>query len=107
MGDEWEQGPTPEPGEPNNDDFDKRIEEIRRMVIQSTSEAQQRLKRVVDKAGEYWQQTNSAPQPRQASSTEEDRIRQLANSWSLGNWQLARDLGTYMDILSWSNDEIW
>jgi hypothetical protein len=107
MGDEWEQGPTPEPGEPNNDDFDKRIEEIRRMVIQSTSEAQQRLKRVVDKAGGYWQQTNSPPQPRQASSTEEDRIRQLANSWSLGNWQLARDLGTYMDILSWSNDEIW
>ena len=64
MGDEWEQGPAPEPGEPNNDDFDKRVEEIRRMVIQGTSEAQQRLKRVVDRAGEYWQQTNSTPQPR-------------------------------------------
>src|SRR5579885_1132362 len=107
MGDEWEQGPQPEANGSSTDDFEKRLEEIRRMVIQGTSEAQQRLKRVVDKAGTYWQQSNTPPQPRQATSTEEERIRQLANSWSLGNWQLARDLGTYMDILSWSNDEVW
>jgi len=107
MGDEWEKDPAAEPNGSNNDDFDKRLEEIRRMVMQGTSEAQQRLKRVVDKAGEYWQQTSTAPEPRQPSNTEEERIRQLANSWSLGNWQLARDLGTYMDILSWSNDEVW
>jgi hypothetical protein len=107
MGDEWENGPEPEANGSGTDDFEKRLEEIRRMVIQGTSEAQQRLKRVVDKAGSYWQQSNTPPQPRQASTSEEDRIRQLANSWSLGNWQLARDLGTYMDILSWSTDEVW
>ena len=60
MGDEWEQdnGSEPGSGQPYQDDLDKRIEEIRRKVIEGTSEAQQRIKRVVDKAGEYWQQTN-------------------------------------------------
>ena len=42
MGDEWDQNPTPE--QPNFDDLDKRIEEIRRKVIEGTSEAQQRIK---------------------------------------------------------------
>ncbi len=109
MGDEWERGPDPETGsgQPNQDDLDKRIEEIRRKVIEGTSEAQQRFKRVVDKASEYWQQTNTTPEPRRAVSVEEERIRHLANIWSVGNWQLARDLGTYMDLVSWGEDEVW
>ncbi len=107
MGDEWEQGTGPASGWPNQDDLDKRIEEIRRKVIEGTSEAQQRIKRVVDKAGEYWQQASSPPQPRQPSTVEEERIRHLANMWSNGNWQLARELGTYMDLVSWSEDEVW
>ena len=49
--------PTSE--QPFQDDLDKRIEEIRRKVIEGTSEAQMRIKRVVDKAGEFWQQTYS------------------------------------------------
>jgi hypothetical protein len=105
MGDEW--GQDPGSGQPNQDDLDRRIEEIRRKVIDGTSEAQLRLKRVVDKAGEYWQQTNTPLEPRRASSVEEERIRHLANMWSVGNWQLARDLGTYMDLVSWSEDEVW
>lgn len=105
MGDEWDQNPAPE--QPNFDDLDKRIEEIRRKVIEGTSEAQQRFKRVVDKAGEYWQHTNAPLEARHATNVEEERIRHLANLWSLGNWQLARDLGTYMDIISWSEDEVW
>ena len=40
MGDEWEQNPPPE--QPNQDDLDKRIEEIRRKVIEGTSEAGRR-----------------------------------------------------------------
>ena len=109
MGDEWKQGPDPEPasGWPSQDELDKRIEEIRRKVIEGTSEAQQRIKRVVDRAGTYWQQSNTPLQARQASGLEEERIRRLANSWSLGNWQLARELGTYMDLVSWSDDEAW
>ena len=83
MGDEWEQNPSSE--QPNQDDLDKRIEEIRRKVIEGTSEAQMRIKRVVDKAGEYWQQTNTPLEPRHATSVEEERIRHLANLWSLGN----------------------
>lgn len=105
MGDEWQEGP--ESGRPAQEDLDKRIEDIRRKVIESTTEAQLRLKRVVDKAGEYWQKSNLPLQPRQATSGEEDRIRRLANAWSLGNWQLARELGTYMDLVSWTDDEIW
>ena len=61
MGDEWEQNPSS--GQPNQDDLDKRIEEIRRKVIEGTSEAQMRIKRVVDKAGAYWQQTNTPVNP--------------------------------------------
>ncbi|HEV2474782.1 MAG TPA: hypothetical protein VGS41_19045, partial [Chthonomonadales bacterium] len=105
MGDEWQQGPNS--GGPAQDDLDKRLDDIRRKVIESTSEAQQRLKRAVDKAGSYWQQSNTPLQPRQATSAEEDRIRRLANTWSLGNWQLARELGTYMELISWTDDEIW
>src|SRR5260370_21532698 len=103
MGDEWERGPDPETGsgQPNQDDLDKRIEEIRRKVIEGTSEAQQRFKRVVDKASEYWQQTNTAPEPRPAANVEEERIRHLAHIWSVGNWQPARYLCTYMDLVSW------
>ncbi|HZS75362.1 MAG TPA: hypothetical protein VFA41_02010 [Ktedonobacteraceae bacterium] len=106
MGDEWQQGPGAS-GWPGQDDLDKRLEDIRRKVIEGTSEAQQRIKRVVDRAGEYWQQTNTPLQPRQSTSAEEERIRRLANQWSLGNWQIARELGTYMDLVSWSNDEVW
>lgn len=107
MGDEWEQRPGTGPGGFNQDDLDKRIEEIRRQVVEGTSEAQQRVKRVIDKASEYWQQANTTPPPRQPLSIEEERIRQLANMWSAGNWQLARELGTYMDLGSWSEDEVW
>ncbi|HVB74006.1 MAG TPA: hypothetical protein VNE38_10675 [Ktedonobacteraceae bacterium] len=109
MGDESQQGPGPDTqsGWTSQDDLDKRIEDIRRKVIEGTSEAQLRLKRVVDKANTYWQQTNTPLQPRKPSSTEEERIRHLANTWSLGNWQLARELGTYMDLVSWGEDEVW
>lgn len=110
MGDEWQEGPdaaSDRPPQYSQDDLDKRIEEIRRKVIEGTSEAQQRIKRVVDRAGGYWQQSNAPLQARQASSVEEERIRHLANSWSLGNWQLARELGTYMDLVSWTEDEVW
>ncbi len=105
MGDEWKEGP--DSGWPPQEDLDKRLDDIKRKVIEGTAEAQQRLKRVVDRAGTYWQQTNAPLQPRQATSSEEERIRRLANSWSLGNWQLARELGTYMEPVSWTDDEVW
>ena len=109
MGDEWEQNPQPEPGtgQPNQDEIDKRLEEIKRTVTQGANEAQQRIKRVIDKAGGYWQQAQTVPTPRQASSEEEQRIRQLANMWSSENWRIARELGNYMDLISWSVDEVW
>ena len=109
MGDEWEQdsGTQSGPGWPNQIDLDKRIEEIRRKVVEGTSETQLRIKRIVDKASEYWQQSSAPLEPRRSSSVEEERIRYLANTWSAGNWQLARELGTYMDLVSWSEDEAW
>ncbi len=109
MADEWEQGPGAGAGnsQPNRDEIEKRIEDLTRTVVQGANEAQQRLKRAVDKAGEYWQQTQTTPVPRKASSVEEQRIRQLATMWSVGNWRVARDLGTYMDVISWSTDEVW
>ena len=108
MADEWERGPEAESNQPHQDDIDKRIEDIRRVVVQGANEAQQRIKRVVDKANEYWQQTQAPPAaPRQSTSIEEQRLRQLANAWSAGNWRVARDLGTYMDIVSWTSDEVW
>src|SRR5258708_12988034 len=107
MADEWERGPEAESNQPHQDDIDKRIEDIRRVVVQGANEAQQRIKRVVDKANEYWQQTQAPPAaPRQSTSIEEQRLRQLANAWSAGNWRVARDLGTYMDIVSWTSDEV-
>jgi len=112
MADEWEQNPPDggtDQGQPqqNPADLNKRLEDVTRVVVQGASEAQQRIKRVVDRAGEYWQQTQTTPMPRQASNVEEQRIRQLANMWSNGNWRVARELGTYMDIVSWSTDEVW
>lgn len=107
MGDEWQQNPGAGPEQPGQDNIDKRIEDIKRLVVQGTNEAQQRLRRVVDKAGTYWQQANVAPSPRRSSTIEEERIRQLANMWSAGNWQVARELGTYMEVGSWSEDEVW
>jgi hypothetical protein len=109
MGDEWEQGPQPEPGpgQPNRDDMDKRLEDIRRTVVQGANEAQLRIKRVVDRASTYWQHAQTPVTPRQATNEEEQRIRQMANVWSNENWRVARDLGTYMDLVSWSVDEVW
>jgi hypothetical protein len=109
MGDEWEQGPQPEPDQPYRDDMDKRLEDIRRTVVQGANEAQQRIKRVVDRASTYWQQAQTpvSPSPRQTSNEEEQRIRQLANMWSNENWRVARELGTYMDLVSWSVGEVW
>ena len=107
MGDEWEQGPDASAGQPNQDDIDKRIEDIKRIVTKGASEVQQRVKRVVDKASDYWQHAQTTSTPRQPSTVEEQRIRQLANMWSNENWRIAKDLGTYMDVISWSTDEVW
>jgi hypothetical protein len=111
MGNEWEQDPQPQSqpgtGQPNQDDIDKRIEDIKRTLVQGANEAQTRIKRVAEKATEYWQQAQTAPTPRQASTEEEQRIRQLANSWSSENWRVARELGTYMDVISSATDEVW
>src|SRR5437763_4328044 len=109
MGDEWEQNPRPEPGagQPNQDELDKRLEEIKRTVTQGANEAQQRIKRVIDKASGYWQHVQAPTTPRQATSEEEQRTRQLANMWSSENWRIARELGSYMDLVSWSIDEVW
>ncbi len=107
MGDEWEKRSYGGTGQPNQEDIDKRIEEIKRAVTQGANEAQTRIKRVVDKASEYWQQAQAAPTPRPSTTVEEQRLRQLANMWSNENWRVARDLGTYMDIGAWSTDEVW
>jgi hypothetical protein len=107
MGDEYQQDPDNTTGQPHQDDIDKRVEEIKRVVVKGASEAQERLKRVVSKASDYWQQAQTTSTPRQPTTVEEQRIRQLANMWSTENWRVARDLGTYMDVVSWSTDEIW
>ncbi|GCE14114.1 zinc finger-like domain-containing protein [Tengunoibacter tsumagoiensis] len=107
MSDEWEQGPRPGSGQPNFDDMDKRLEDIRRKVTQGASEVQLRLKRAVNKANDYWSQSQTAPVAHEANSVEEQRIRQLANLWSTENWRVARDLGTYMDSISMATDELW
>ena len=83
------------------------IDKIRRLVIQRASEAQRRFTRVAGRATEYWQQASSVPEAHRSSNMEEERVRQLANIWSSGNWQIARELGNYMDIVSWQEDEAW
>lgn len=83
------------------------IDKIKRLVIQGASEAQRRFTRVAGRATEYWQQANAVPEPRRSSSMEEERVRQLANMWSSGNWQIARELGNYMDLVAWHDDEAW
>ncbi len=108
MSDNWEpQDPLFKQGQPNREEIDKRLEEVKKVFSQSANEAQQRIKRVVDKAGNYWQGAQTQPTPRQATSLDEQRIRQLANLWSNENWRVAKDLGNYMDIVSWHNDEVW
>ena len=116
MGDEWSQGAQepqpqqPETGQPGQGDVDKRLEDIRRNVVQGANEAQQRIKRVIDRASGYWQQVQTptvANTPHPPTSDDEQRIRQLANTWSMENWRIARELGTSMDIVAWSNDEVW
>ncbi|WP_052890884.1 hypothetical protein [Thermogemmatispora carboxidivorans] len=107
MSNEWEQS-TNTPGNPlGPNDIDKRLEELGRALTQGVSEVQQQLKKVVDRASTYWQQSQTVPRPAPSSDIEEQRIRQLVNSWSAGNWRVARDLGTYMDIVAMSRDEVW
>ncbi|HEU5230157.1 MAG TPA: hypothetical protein VFU49_20220, partial [Ktedonobacteraceae bacterium] len=92
MGEDREQDPRYRsygPGQPSQDEIDKRLEEIKRVVSQGANEAQQRIKRVVDRASEYWQQAQTTPTPRQANTLEEQRIRHLANAWSNENWRVA------------------
>ena len=74
MGDEWEQGPDATKGQPNQDDIDKRIEDIKRIVTKGAGEVQQRVKRVVDKASDYWQHAQTGATPRQPSNVEEQRV---------------------------------
>lgn len=108
MADENEQ--DPKLGLPNQEEIDKRIEEIKRAVALGANEAQLRLKRAVSKASDYFQQIQTqtpSPQQTRATSVEEQRLRQLVDDWSTENWRVARDLGTYMDIVSWSTDEVW
>ena len=97
----------PRSGLPNQDEIDKRIGDLKRVVSQGASEAQLRLKKVVNKASDYFQQVQTSPTPPRVASLEEQRLRQLADAWSTENWRVARDLGTYMEVISWSSDEVW
>lgn len=96
-----------ESGLPNQDEIDRRIEELKRVVSHGATEAQVRLKRVVNKANDYLQQVQSVPSAPHSTSIEEQHLRQLIDTWSNENWRVARDLGTYMDLISWSSDEVW
>ncbi len=107
MGEEWEQNPNSASGPPDQDEIDKRFEDIKHKVIKGANEAQMRIKTAFNKASDYWQNTQTPPTPRQPSSVEDQHIRQLADIWSTENWRVARDLGTYMDVISWSTDEVW
>ena len=107
MGEEWEQNPNSASGPPDQDEIDKRFEDIKHKVIKGASEAQMRIKTAFNKASDYWQNTQTPPTPRQPSSVEDQHIRQLADVWSTENWRVARDLGTYMDVISWGTDEVW
>src|SRR5690349_15408669 len=107
MGEEWEQNPNSASGQPNQDDLDKLLEDIKHKFTKGANEAQLRIKRVFNKAGDYWQSAQTIPTPRQPNSVEEQRIRQLADIWSTENWRVARDLGKYMDVVSWCSNEVW
>jgi hypothetical protein len=96
-----------EAGPPNQDEIDRRIEEFKRAVSQGATEAQLRLKRVVNRASDYLQQVQSVPSTPRSTSVEEQHLRQLIDTWSTENWRIARDLGTYMDLISWCSDEVW
>ena len=107
MGDQWGPDPRYNSDQANQENIDKQLEELRRKLAQGATEAQSRLKRVVNKANDYISQAQVTPTPRQASNVEEQRLRQLINAWSNENWRVARDLGSYMDISTWKTDEVW
>src|SRR5258708_1125182 len=114
MGEEWNQDPrsdgpeTPGAGGiPPQTDLDARLDTIRRTVVKGAGEAQQLLKRVIDRPGGYWQQGQVTRRAQQAGRGEEEGIRQLTNAWSNENWRVARDLGTYMELVAFSTDEVW
>lgn len=98
-------GPEDQPFSQEN--IDRRLEDIKRIVVQGAGEATRRFSRVAERANEYWQQASTVPEPRRSANMEEERIRQFANMWSSGNWQIARELGNYMDIVSIHDDEAW
>ncbi len=112
MSDEKEQDPRFTTGQPNQDEIEKRLEDIKRAVTHGASEAQERLKRAVSRAGTYLQKVQTPQTPAtkptyQPTSIEEHRLRQLANNWSNENWRVTRDLGSQMEIMAWSTDEVW
>ena len=107
MGEEWEPNPNSASGQPNQDDLEKVLEDIKLKLTKGANEAQLRVKRVFNKAGNYWQSAQTTPAPHQPSSVEEQHIRQLADIWSTENWRVARELGKYMDVVSWSTNEVW
>lgn len=107
MGEEWEPNPNSASGQPNQDDLEKLLEDIKLKLTQGANEAQLRIKRAFNKAGNYWQSAQTPPTPHQPSSAEEQHIRQLADIWSTENWRVARELGKYMDVVSWSTNEVW
>ncbi len=105
MAEEKEQ--DPKSGLPNQEEIDKKLEDFKRVMVSGANEAQLRLKRAVDRASDYFQQIQASPAQPRAASIEEQRLRQLVDGWSTENWRVARDLGTYMDLVSWSTDEVW
>jgi hypothetical protein len=107
MGNEWDKDPDQTEGPSSQDEIDKQLKELTRVVRQGANEAQLRFKRVINKAGGYWQQVQNLPTPHRASDVEEQRLRQLVNTWSSENWRVTRDLGDYMDIVSIATDEVW
>src|SRR5260370_18190826 len=100
MGEEWEEDPHSASDQPNQDEIDKRLEDIKRKVTKGAGEAQERIKRAFNKAGGYWQNAQTTLTPRRPSSVEEQRIRQLADTWSTENWRGAGHLGTALNAVS-------
>jgi len=85
----------------------KSLEDARRIVQDNVAQAGQRFLRVLERAGQIWEES-AIPRSQRAPTTQEEAyLRVLMGRWVAQEPLVARDVAEAADLVAWTESAVW
>jgi hypothetical protein len=91
----------------DGDELRKSLEDMRRVMQENFAQTGQRLRRVLERAGQIWEESAVPRTHRPPTTQEEAYLRVLINRWVAQEPLVARDVGEAADLLAWTESAVW